>query len=136
GTLYGKNSAKLFKNTAGELNKTTQDLWSDKDYTNANDKVESGGFYAQLKTPDTGVSSVRTLYVEDWKSATNQTTMLRKFGVNSAGKVTLDNAPLSSTNKFNDTGTYSEASLRKLLNFLGFDVLPSTATAVKDMTLS
>ncbi|MFP3457696.1 hypothetical protein R0J89_15745, partial [Psychrobacter sp. SIMBA_152] len=53
GTLYGKNSAKLFKNTAGELNKTTQDLWSDKDYTNANDKVESGGFYAQLKTPDT-----------------------------------------------------------------------------------
>ncbi len=136
GTLYGKNSAKLFKNTAGELNKTTQDLWSDKDYTNANDKVESGGFYAQLKTPDTGVSSVRTLYVEDWKSATNQTTMLRKFGVNSAGKVTLDNAPLSSTNKFNDTGTYSETSLRKLLNFLGFDVLPSTATAVKDMTLS
>ncbi len=136
GTLYGKDNKKLFKNVKGELNETAQDLWSDKDYNNVNDKVESGGFYARLNTPATGIASVRTLYVEDWKSATDQATKLRKVSVNGAGKFTLDGNPLSNTNKFNDTSTYSETTLRKLLNFLGFDNLPSTATAVKDMTLT
>lgn len=136
GTLYGKNNKKLFKNIAGDLDKNTVDLWSDKNYTNANNEVESGGFYAQLKTPDTGVSSVRTLYVEDWNSANNtdDKTILRKFAVNASGKVTVDNSSLTDTS-FKDTVTYNEATLRKLLNFLGFDKLPSTATAVKDMTL-
>ena len=136
GTLYGKSSSKLFKNIAGELNKTTQDLWSDKNYPNANDQVESGGFYAQLNTPDTGVSSVRTLYVEDWNTANNtdEKTVLRKFAVNGSGLVTVDNNVLTSTS-FMDTATYNDATLRKLLSFLGFDKLPSTATAVKDMTL-
>tara|TARA_R110002051_G_scaffold48032_1_gene94492 strand:+ start:2876 stop:7000 length:4125 start_codon:yes stop_codon:yes gene_type:complete len=136
GTLYGKDNKKLFKNVKGELNETAQDLWSDKDYNNANDKVESGGFYARLNTPATGIASVRTLYVEDWKSTTDQATKLRKVSVNGAGKFTLDGNPLSNTNQFNDTSTYSETTLRKLLNFLGFDNLPSTATAVKDMTLT
>jgi len=136
GTLYGKDNKKLFKNVKGELNETAQDLWSDKDYNNANDKVESGGFYARLNTPATGIASVRTLYVEDWKSATDQATKLRKVSVNGAGKFTLDGNTLSNTNQFNDTSTYSETTLRKLLNFLGFDNLPSTATAVKDMTLT
>ncbi|WP_351118896.1 pilus assembly protein PilY [Psychrobacter sp. SMN/5/1215-MNA-CIBAN-0208] len=135
GTLYGKNKAKLFKNVAGELNKTTPDLWSDKDYLNANDKVESGGFYAQLKTPDTGLSTVRTLYVEDWESASIKLPKLRKIGVNSAGKFTLDDTPLSNTNKFNDSTTYSEETLIKLLSFLGFDDV-DTSTNVEDMTLS
>ena len=136
GTLYGKSNNKLFKNVKGELNETAQDLWSDKNYNNANDKVESGGFYAQLNTPAAGVASVRTLYVEDWTTTAGQATMLRKVGVNSAGKFTLDGNALSNSNKFNDTATYSETTLRKLLNFLGFDILPSTATAVKDMTLT
>lgn len=135
GTLFGKNGSKLFKNIAGELNPATQDLWSDKDYPGANDKVESGGFYSQLNTPATGVASVRNLYVEDWKSATDQTTVLRKVGVNAAGKMIVDNNPLSSTT-FQDTGTYTQETLRKLLNYLGFDKLPSTSTAVKDMTLT
>lgn len=135
GTLYGKSGSKLFKNIAGELNPATQDLWSDKDYPGANDKVESGGFYSQLNTPATGVASVRNLYVEDWKSATDQTTVLRKVGVNAAGKMIVDNNPLSSTT-FQDTGTYTQETLRKLLNYLGFDKLPSTSTAVKDMTLT
>ena len=136
GTLYGKSNNKLFKNVKGELNETAQDLWSDKNYNNANDKVESGGFYAQLNTPAAGVASVRTLYVEDWTTTAGQVTQLRKVGVNSAGKFTLDGNALSNSNKFNDTATYSETALRKLLNFLGFDILPSTATAVKDMTLT
>ncbi len=136
GTLYGKNGDKLFKNIGSELKKTTPDLWSDKDYTNTNDAVESGGFYARLNTPKDGVASVRALYVEDWNSANNSDnkTVLRKFGVNASGKVTVDNNVLTDSS-FNDTTTYNQATLRKLLNFLGFDKLPSTATVVKDMTL-
>jgi len=136
GTLYGKNNKKLFKNIAGDLDKNTVDLWSDKNYSNANNEVESGGFYAQLNTPDTGISSVRTLYVEDWNTTNNtdDKTVLRKFAVNASGKVTVDNSILTDAS-FKDTSTYNEATLRKLLSFLGFDSLPSTATAVKDMTL-
>lgn len=136
GTLYGKNGAKLFKNIGSELNDTTPDMWSDKDYTNTNDAVESGGFYARLNTPKDGVASVRALYVEDWNSTNNsdKKTVLRKFGVNTSGKVTVDNNVLTDSS-FNDTTTYDQATLRKLLNFLGFDKLPSTATLVKDMTL-
>ncbi|OLF40624.1 pilus assembly protein PilY [Psychrobacter sp. Rd 27.2] len=135
GTLYGKNNAKLFKSIAGDLEPTTQDMWSDKNYPGANDKVESGGFFAQLKTPATGVASVRTLYVEDWDNATNKKPVLRKVGVNASGKVVVDGAVLTN-NTFKDTATYNEVTLRKILNFLGFTSLPSTATAVKDMTLS
>ncbi|WP_010195812.1 pilus assembly protein PilY [Psychrobacter sp. PAMC 21119] len=139
GTLYGKSSAKLFKNIAGDLDPNTQDMWSDKNYTNANgvginDKVESGGFYAQLSTPATGVASVRTLYVEDLASANGTNTVLRRVGVNGSGKMVVDGAALTSST-FKDTTTYNETTLRKLLNFLGFDTLPSTATLVKDMTL-
>ena len=135
GTLFGKGGSKLFKSIAGDLDSATQDLWSDKNYAGANDKVESGGFYSQLVTPATGVASVRTLYVEDWDNATDKKPVLRKFGVDAAGKVVVDDVALTN-NTFKDTATYNEATLRKLLNFLGFDNLPSTATAVKDMTLT
>lgn len=135
GTLFGKGNVKLFKNIAGELNPAAPDFWSDQDYLNQNDKVESGGFYSQLNTPASGVTSVRTLYVEDWKSATGNTTVLRKVGVNAAGKMIVDNTLLSD-NTFQDTATYNQEVLRKLLNFLGFDKLPPTSTAVKNMTLT
>lgn len=133
GTLFGKGGSKLFKSIAGDLDSATQDLWSDKNYAGANDKVENGGFYAQLNTPNAGIASVRTLFVEDWQDASTKKPILRKFGVSSAGKVIVDGAALTNST-FKDTATYNEATLRKLLNFLGFDVLP--ATAVKDMTLS
>lgn len=135
GTLFGKGGSKLFKSIAGDLDPATQDMWSDKNYPGANDKVENGGFYSQLVTPATGVASVRTLYVEDWDNATDKKPILRKFGVDAAGKVVVDGVALTN-NTFKDTATYNEATLRKLLNFLGFKNLPSTATAVKDMTLS
>lgn len=133
GTLYGRNNNKLFKNIAGELNPSAQDLWSDKNYPSANNKVESGGFYSQLTTPATGVASVRTLYVEDWKSASNKKPELKKVSVNGSGKVLVNNAALTTTS-FNDTATYNETTLRRLLNFLGFDNLPSGA--VRSMTLT
>lgn len=135
GTLFGKGGSKVFKSIAGDLDSATQDLWSDKNYAGANDKVENGGFYSQLVTPATGVASVRTLYVEDWNNATDKKPILRKFGVDAAGKVVVDGTAITSTT-FKDSATYNEATLRKLLNFLGFKNLPSTATAVKDMTLS
>lgn len=135
GTLFGKGGVKLFKNIAGELNPAAPDFWSDKNYSGANDKVENGGFYAQLNTPAAGMASVRTLYVEDWDNDTNKKPVLRKFGVNAAGKVVVDGAALTS-NTFKDTATYNETTLRKLLNFLGFKNLPGTSTAVKNMTLS
>lgn len=132
GTLYGSNDNKLFKNVAGELEPTTPDLWSDKDYGGANNEVKSGGFYALLNTPKTGVTSTRTLYVEDLDGTTP---VLRKFGVNASGKVVVDNAALTTTS-FSDTATFDEETLRRLLSFLGFNNLPSTATAVKDMELT
>ena len=135
GTLYGKSNTKLFKNIAGELNPAAQDLWSDQNYAGANDKVESGGFYSQLSTPATGVASVRTLYVEDWENNASKKPVLKKVSVNAAGKVLVNNAALTNTS-FVDTATYNEATLRKLLNFLGFANLPATTVNVKDMTLT
>lgn len=135
GTLFGKGNTRLFKNVAGELNPAAQDLWSDQNYSGANDKVESGGFYSQLKTPATGVSSVRTLYVEDWKSGTDKSPVLKKVSVSGAGKVLVNNAALTDTS-FNDKVTYTQATLRKLLSFLGFANLPATTVSVKDMTLT
>lgn len=130
GTLYGKSNSKLFSNVAGDLNPSTQDLWSDKDYGGANNEVKSGGFYALLNTPKTGVTSTRTLYVEDLNGTTP---VLRRFGVNASGKVVVDNAALTTTS-FSDTATFDEITLKRLLNFLGFNNLPNTA--VKDMTLT
>ncbi|MGP4715995.1 pilus assembly protein PilY [Psychrobacter sp. T6-6] len=135
GTLYGKSNTKLFKNIAGELNPAAQDLWSDINYAGLNDKVESGGFYSQLSTPATGLASVRTLYVEDWENSTSKKPVLKKVSVNAAGKVLVNNTALTNTS-FIDTATYNEATLRKLLNFLGFANLPATTVNVKDMTLT
>lgn len=135
GTLFGKSNTKLFQNVAGDLNPAAQDLWSDQNYSGANDKVESGGFYSQLNTPATGVTSIRTLYVEDWKTKAGQSAVLKKVSVNSAGKVLVNDAALTDTS-FNDTTTYNQATLRKLLNFLGFNSLPAATVSVKDMTLT
>lgn len=135
GTLFGRNSTKLFRNVAGELNPAAQDFWSDRNYPGANDKVESGGFYSQLRTPATGITSTRTLYVEDWRSRTDQSPVLRRISVSGAGKVLVDNAALTDTT-FNDTTTYNQPTLRKLLSFLGFTNLPAITVGVKDMTLT
>ncbi|KND18859.1 pilus assembly protein PilY [Enhydrobacter aerosaccus] len=132
GTLYGKSGQPLFTGVSGDLNPSTQDLWSDRDYPNANNAVTSGGFYAQLKTPNTGISSVRTLYIEDLTSTGATTTKLRKFAVNTNGKLTLDGNPITDSNTFNDTSTYTTNTVTKLLNFLGFNNI-SVATTGTDV---
>lgn len=86
GSLFGKSNAKLFLNDGGALNPDAQDLWSDKDYSGRNQSVTSGGFYAQLASPNVSVGTVRSVYVEDTLSATDTKTVLRKIGVTTSGK--------------------------------------------------
>ena len=136
GTLYGKNEQPLFSDAAGNLVKTTQDLWSDIDYQNSNNSVTSGGYYAQLNTPNTGVSSVRTLYIEDLIATGAATTKLRKFAVNTNGKLTLDGNLITTSNTFNDTSTYSLDNVAKLLNFLGFSNVSFATTGTDVQKLS
>ena len=69
GTLYGKSDNLLFKNTAGELNSKTQDIWQTSDFNvdgkTTNNNIAAGGVYAKLKSPNSGLASLRTVYVED-----------------------------------------------------------------------
>ncbi|NOX78101.1 MAG: pilus assembly protein PilY [Gammaproteobacteria bacterium] len=148
GTLYGKSGvsdAPLFSDIAGKLNPSTEDLWSavsiTKDGAVANDLVTSGGFFSNLKTPDTAVNNIRTLYLED-NSAKN-TPVIRKFGVTSAGKLTLTNLSdtsgdaISTTNTFNDTAIYSRDKINYLLQFLGFTLTDAQKTqSLTDLVLT
>ncbi len=122
GTLYGKDRAGrislLFDNALDEakLNSLTIDYWSDKDYPTKNAQADSGGFYANLRTPFSkggGIASVRTVYVED-----NGT--LKQFSVNSAGKILVDGRQLND-GSFSNTKLYNVEMIKKLLMFLGFD---------------
>lgn len=81
GTLYGKSSFPFAESSRlyfdddndgfpDDLSKTTQDLWSDKDYKNdkgasVNNAIYAGGAYARLKAPTIGNGdSTRNVYVE------------------------------------------------------------------------
>lgn len=82
GTLYGKGtfpfaeSSRLYVDDDNDgfpddLSKTTQDLWSDKDYKNdkgasVNNAIYAGGAYARLKAPTAGTnaSTTRNVFVE------------------------------------------------------------------------
>jgi len=117
GTLFGNGSNKLYKDVAGNLDENTQDVWQTADFkvsnVIANNNIAAGGVYAQLKTPSSGLGSVRTLYVEDYTSIGNKTPVLRKIGVNSSGKPFGFDALI-------DTIAYSQLNQRRLLSFLGF----------------
>ena len=119
GTLFGSNG-KLYKNVAGDLSSTTRDIWQASDFKNskniiANNDISAGGFYAQLKTPKSGLNSVRKLYVEDYvdANANPKTPILRELSVDARGK------PVG-FNLLQDTDTYTELNKLRLLSFLGF----------------
>jgi len=119
GTLFGNNKKRLYTNVAGDLSKTTQDVWQATDYLNskgetANNDISAGGVYAQLRTPKSNRSSVRKIYVEDYETAINKKPVLRELSVSSAGK------PIG-FNLLVDTATYTQQNQRRLLNFLGFE---------------
>ena len=116
GTLFGNSNKRLYTNVAGDLSKTTQDIWQKIDYMNskgetANNDIVAGGVYAQLRTPRSDRGSVRKIYVEDYE---NKKPILRELSVSSAGK------PIG-FNLLVDTETYTQQNQRRLLNFLGFD---------------
>jgi len=88
GTLYGKGtfpfaeSSRLYVDDDNDgfpddLSKTTQDLWSNRDYKNdkgasVNNAIYAGGAYARLKAPSTATpSSTRNVYVESNDSLVN-----------------------------------------------------------------
>lgn len=138
GTLYGKNNSALFLDVAGNLNPATEDLWSAiADINGKNNNVTSGGFYSNLRTPNTTVNNVRTLYIEDNTSSNDTSPRLRKLGVNASGKVTLDGSIISTSNTFVDTTTYSRDKINYLLQFLGFTLTDAQKTqALVDLVLT
>lgn len=139
GTLFGKSSSLLYKDVAGNLNEDTQDLWQttafEADLKAANNNILAGGVYAQLRSPNSGLSSVRSLYVEDYTSASNKKPILRKLSVNDSGIPAGFDALV-------DTVAYSQLNQRRLLSFLGFESVltsdgqPTSETMVKDLILA
>ena len=139
GTLFGNSDRPLYKDVAGNLDEDTQDVWQTSNFvvdgSNANNNITAGGVYAQLEAPNAGLGSVRTLYVEDYISATNTTPVLRQLSVNSSGKP-------QGFDQLKDTVTYTQLNKRRLLSFLGFSSLltadgqATSTTDVEDLTLS
>ncbi len=138
GTLYGKDDEHLFGGDDGSLNPEAQDLWSDKDYPQKNSNITSGGIYANLKTPKSGLSSVRKVYVEDTVS---DKPVLKEFAVDASGKITVAGSALAD-DSFADTTTYNAQMIGRLLQFLGFNNVtkdddtndPKTLVAVDTLT--
>lgn len=136
GTLFGKSDSRLYNNVAGDLSTTTQDIWQTADFKNtknetANNDINAGGVYAQLRTPKSDRGSVRKIYVEDYDfdTAGNKKPVLRQLSVSSAGK------PIG-FNLLVDTATYTQQNQRRLLNFLGFDKATKTNGQEIDLVVS
>lgn len=140
GTLYGKSGNLLYGDLAGNIKNTTQDLWQTEEVTSegkpANNNITAGGVYAQLKSPNSGLASLRTVYVED-TSADKKTPVLRKISVDSSGKPQNFNTFIDELYLKDD-----EMNKRRLLSFLGFDNVltqdgqPTSAKEVDKLTLA
>lgn len=153
GTIYGQsaNAADinkpldnlLYKDVSGRLNESTRDIWQSVDVikagATANNEIEVGGVYAQLSSPSSGLGSVRSVYVEDYTSATDKTPVLRKLSVSADGipqgfGALVDKDPI--------VGAYNQLNKRRLLSFLGFDSvltiggLPTSNVAVENLILA
>ena len=93
-----------------------------------------------MQAPSNGLGSVRTIYVEDYTSASDKSPILRKIGVNGSGKPVGFDTLVDTGN----TGAYSQINQRRLLSFLGFDGVltndgqPTTplSTLTKNLTLT
>lgn len=134
GTLFGKNNNRLYTNSAGNISKTTQDVWQTADYKNSkgetvNNEINAGGVYAQLRTPKSDRASVRKIYVEDYESVSNKKPVLRELSVDTTGK------PIG-FNLLVDTAIYTQQNKRRLLNFLGFEKAIKADGQELDLVLS
>ena len=138
GTLFGSSEKPLYKDASGRLSESTRDVWQVgdfvKDNVTTNNAIEAGGVYAQLKSPNSGLASLRTIYVEDIKETNSQTPVLRKLSVGADGK------PIGFDGLIDPI--YTELNKRRLLSFLGFDGLitldgdAADSTLVKDLVLT
>ena len=129
-TLFGKDDKRLYVDDDGDgfpddINPDAQDIWSTQNATitnaagasiNVNNRITAGGFYAQLKTPNTGDNTTRNVYVEN---IANDKTQLLKVGVNAGTLVGFDKLDSS----------YTTLTKLYLLNFLGYDSNPTQAKA-------
>ena len=148
GTLFGKSNRQLYKDifnnanlnsNTGILDSRTQDLWQTQAFevnaAAANNNIFAGGVYSQLRTPSSGLSSVRSVYVEDFTSTTDKTPILRKLSVDGSGK------PVG-FNNLKDTDVYTQLNQRRLLSFLGFESVltsggqPASTANVSSLTLT
>lgn len=127
GTLYGRNSSKLYNDKSGALNDSTADLWQPiPALSSGNSAVTAGGFYAQLIAPNLQKpTSTRTVFVENYigKNDAGQDTTIPsgvvQLSVNASGVPTT-------FRDVNDPVYESKFSMlqskRLLLNFLGYNV--------------
>ncbi|MGP5118921.1 hypothetical protein ACTXJF_02475 [Psychrobacter alimentarius] len=131
-TLFGKDNKRLYIDEDGDgfpddLNPEAQDIWSKQNETIVNDagvsisvnnRIASGGFYAQLKTPKTGNdnNTTRNVYVEN--TMDNKTQLL---------KVGVANGALQGFNVLDNS--YTTLKKLYLLNFLGYNASPTQAEA-------
>lgn len=138
GTLFGNDSKRLYKDVAGNLDETTQDLWQTADFQTdssvANNNIMAGGVYAQLVSPSSGINSMRTIYVEDTLED-KKTPILRKLSVK-------DGIPDGFNDLVDPLYTQdNEINKRRLLSFLGFDMVltndgqPTSEEEVEDLKL-
>lgn len=119
GTPVGRNNINLFTGQSGALNTKAVDYWTSANQKSV-DSVLDGGFYAQLSAPTTAsANTMRTVYVEDLVADKATTTKLKKLSVQN-GKILLDGAPYSKTNKFFEP-KYTAEHIQHLLMFLGYD---------------
>ncbi len=119
GTLFGKNDSKLYRNLAGDLSATTSDLWQQTSVNNSSN-IDVGGVYAQLTAPNSGLISVRTVYVEDYDinvSNGNKKPVLRKLSVDANGNPQGFELLVDSVT---ESSPYNQLNKRRLLSFLGF----------------
>lgn len=128
GAPIGRKKQYLFNATTGELNDQAVDFWSAPSLSRMV-KVGDGGFFARLRAPSTAnKGAVRKLYVEDWESSQSKKYILKEFGVNAQGRLTLNGAPYTRTNSLLDTTTYTQERIKYLIMFLGYadTEIPST----------
>lgn len=123
GTLYGKNNNQLFLNANGNLNGRAADLWSPTPVaTSGNASVQSGGFYARLRAPNSSSpASNRKVLVENYTGSDSDSGFVA-IGVNSSGYPD-EGFPKLRDDLYQNNPSYGQFKTRRiLLNFLGYNI--------------
>lgn len=118
GTLYGQNNRRLYTDGSGKLNSAAADIWKpsfDLSLDNAN--IHSGGFYANLRAPNSSLpTNARNVFIESYPSSDGTV----QIGVSNMGKPT--GFPQINDKVYQSGGLTLLQSKRIMLNFLGYNV--------------